>query len=111
MERRPSANDRFGVMDSGLAPSARPGMTDHRYGRPECQEKMVPSALLPLRPDRARIALAPASRIDSAEEIAERLVEQRGLLDVHGVAAFRKHREAGRGDVFLEIDARLDAGI
>src|SRR5437868_4985516 len=53
---------------------------------------------------RPRIALAPAPGIHRAEKIAERLVEQRGLLDVHGVAALWKDRETGCRDVFLQID-------
>src|ERR1043165_3086849 len=70
-----------------------------------------PTALLLLRPHRARIALAPAPGIDERQKIPQRLVEQRRLLDVHRVAALRENREARGRDVFLEINARLDAGV
>src|SRR3954447_12876156 len=64
-----------------------------------------------LRADRTLVPRPPPARIDLRQEIPEHLVEQRRLLDVHGVAALREDREAGRGDVLLEIDARLDAGV
>src|ERR1700752_4227521 len=100
MECRPSDTERIVVMDSGPGAARRPGMTPAASVRPTV-----------LAADRSWIALAPAPGIHCAEEIAERVVEQRGLLDVHRVAALRKDREAGRRDVLLQIDARLDAGV
>src|SRR3954471_2130361 len=61
-----------------------------------------------LRPHRSWIARAPAARIDLREEIADRLVEQRRLLDIHRVAALGKNRQARGRDHPLEIDARLE---
>src|SRR6476469_5020179 len=65
----------------------------------------------PCCPDRALVPRAPAPGIHLRQKIAERLVEQRRLLDVHRVAALRKDREPGGRDVLLEINARLDAGV
>ena len=66
--------------------------------------------LLLRRPDRPLVPRAPAAGIDLREKIAQRLVEQRRLLDVHGVAALREDPEAvARWP--LEVDAWLDAGV
>src|SRR4051812_21454047 len=100
-----------------ITSKSRAGKAKRSKAKPGEARRSVPAiighgAKLTLaRPHRPRISLPPSLAIDQRQKIPERLVEQRRLLDVHGVAALRKDREAGGRDVLLEIDARLDAGV
>src|SRR5437899_2327194 len=44
--------------------------------------------------DRARITRQPAASLGQRDEAFDRLVEQRGLLEIEHVAGFRKHQKA-----------------
>src|SRR5204862_3461850 len=59
----------------------------------------------------AGIARLPAAGLDLMEKILQQLVEERRLLEVDAVSAFRQHGERGRRGAALDQDARLDAGL
>src|SRR5438309_1696422 len=55
------------------------------------------------------VARGPAAGFGQRDEAFDRFIEQRGLLEIEHVARFRKDRQSGRRQVFLQEHAGLDA--
>src|SRR5215472_13355688 len=64
-----------------------------------------------MRQHRPRIARAPTARFRECDEALDHFVEQRGLLQIEHMAGLWEESQAGRGQVLLQKQARLDAGV
>jgi len=107
-----------GIADRGQARTnqARPPESVLREqsfcrGEPNENPPLRPCYALLSHPLGAGIARRPAACFRQHQETRQRLIEQRGLLDIEDVIGLGKHREAGRRNGLFQKQARLDAGV
>src|SRR5258708_39641689 len=63
------------------------------------------------RPLRSGIAHRPAAGLDQRDKTLDHFVEQGRLLEIEHMAGLREERQPGGGQMPLQEQARLDAGV